>query len=624
MKPGKIISTISPVRKRTGNDTKANRRHLRPALCMLIVFTLFSCKRNILDTKPFDKFDENAVWSSRAGADAFVNNVYASVMSLYTTQTSHIQQDTWTTNAVTGGCGQVDYSSIWAERLTRDDDYGFNQFSNVRLCNLIIDKANASASLSESDKTQLTAEAKFLRAMTYYWLGRRFGKVIWVDSLLTPEDNFKLPQTQNIAETYAHIMADINDAIQGLPEDVLSGKAGKYAALALKTEVGLQAAAYTGDDSYYAQVVDAATTIINSGKYTLDANYEGMFNEQGRYSSELIFAVYRDKANTNCDNIDDMQHVVPNQNNDNVSKFGLEPSFKVDKIFEAWASYGPSQNLVDDYLVIDKADPSKALRWDATSQFTSNMTKVNSSFVDSARLTGTGSVSSLMYANRDKRFYGTIVYDSCTWFDETVTTNANGNLNRYCKGVGGLGGCTSVTNYMFRKGVYNVEPRVFYGIPSNYHWVIFRLGRVYLNLAEALLKQGKTVDAVNALNETRSIHGGLPASTAASSADAWVDYKRERRVELAKELDYYWSLMRWGKYGGDANHGNAPGGKIPELTEKPSTIEINASRTGYRIEVVNYGSADIRNFDESRRYLLPIPNSQIVRHGPGLDQNPGY
>jgi len=138
------------------------------------------------------------------------------------------------------------------------------------------------------------------------------------------------------------------------------------------------------------------------------------------------------------------------------------------------------------------------------------------------------------------------------------------------------------------------------------------------------LKQNKIPEAVQAYNKTRTVHGGLPASTASDATDAWTDYKRERRVDLAKELDYYWSLLRWGKYGGEANHGAAPGGKIPELLEKPSTIEINVNRTGYRIEVVDYGSADQRSFDETRRYLLPIPNSQIVRHGPGLDQNPGY
>ena len=590
-------------------------------VCMIIVF---ACKRNILDTKPYDKFGETEVWSSRAGADAFVNNTYAQVMSLYTSATSHVQQDTWTTNAVTGGCGQVSYFNLWADLLTRDDDYGFNQFSKIRLCNLIIDKDNNSPALTDTDKKELTAEAKFLRAMTYFWLARRFGRVIWVGDLLTPDDDFKIPSTQNVAETYSLIMKDIDDAIAGMPEGTPSGKANRYAALALKTEVGLQAAAYTGDNNYYQQVVDAANAITNSGKYAMDEDYEGMFNEKNRYSSEIIFAVYRDKANTNCDNIDDMQHVVPNQNNDNVTKFGLEPLFKVDKIFEAWASYGVSQNLVDDYLVIDQADPSKAVKWDATSQFVSHVAKVASSYVDSARLTGGGSISSLMYGNRDKRFYATVAYDSCTWFGETVTTNTNGNLNRYCKGVAGLGGCISVTNYMWRKGVYNVTPRVFYGIPSDYHWVIFRLGRVYLNLAEALLKQNKIPEAVQAYNKTRTVHGGLPASTASNAADAWTDYKRERRVDLAKELDYYWSLVRWGKYGGEANHGAAPGGKIPELLEKPSTIEINVNRTGYRIEVVNYGSADQRSFDETRRYLLPIPNSQIVRHGPGLDQNPGY
>ena len=61
----------------------------------------------------------------------------------------------------------------------------------------------------------------------------------------------------------------------------------------------------------------------------------------------------------------------------------------------------------------------------------------------------------------------------------------NGNLWR--KTNGSLAPHMSVTNYCFRKGVYNVQPRILAGTPTDYHYVVTRYGRVLLNKAEAIL-----------------------------------------------------------------------------------------------------------------------------------------
>ncbi|KYP15364.1 RagB/SusD family nutrient uptake outer membrane protein [Flavihumibacter sp. CACIAM 22H1] len=586
------------------------------AVFFLLALLGISCKK-LDETRPFDKFDELAVWSSKNNAMVFVNGAYAEVLNLYT---NYVEDEVRTNNIIASNG-----DAFTRDQITRDDDYGFNQFSRIRRCNLIIEKAQTS-NLTEAEKTELVGHGKFLRAMTYYWLARRFGRVVYVDRLLTEsEENFSLPQTASIAETYTLLMKDINDAIAGLPETAPSGLASKAAAYALKSEVALQAAAYTGEASYYQQSIDAADAIIGSGKHALQADYEGIFNEKQRFSSEVILGYYRDKSNTVVSSIDwDMQRAIPNVNNDDLNLRGGTPLFKQDKVFENWGRYSPTQNLMDDYLAIDQADPTKAVKWDQTSQYQANITKRSSTYADSAVITGQGSINSVIYNNRDKRLAASIVYDSTAWYGELVTTNRNGNLHRLIKGSLNSDCCTQITNAFFRKGIYsNIAPRPFFNVNTDYHWVIFRLGRVYLNKAEALLRQGKIPEAVQTFNITREFHGGLPASTAVSAADAWTDYKRERRVELFKEKDYYWSLLRWGKYGGDANHGIAANGTIPELEEAPTFMEINANRNGYRVEVINFNQNDIRVFDETRRYLLPIQNSQIVRHG-SLEQNPNW
>jgi len=592
-------------------------------LCsLLLIIITSSCTKDLLDSSPYgSKYEEELVWANRSNADAFVNKTYNDVLNNYAHYASF---EDWTSNGVDirGNAGGVP-----SESYTRESDFGFNKFAQIRRCNLIIEKAQESTGLSDGDKKELVAEGKFLRAMIYFWQARRFGKVVWIDHVLSPdEETFKLPRTETIDDTYRNIVQDLDDAIAGLPENALAGKASKYTAAAIKSEVCLQAAAYTGDDSFYQKAIDAADLVINEGPYTMDPDYGAIFDERGRFSNEIILGLYRDKAYNNCDWVEDLQWCVPNINNDYLKSLGAGPLFKSNiNIFEAWNQFVPSQTLVDNYLIIDQLT-GEALPWDKTSQFLNNMELIGDrewKIKDGIDLV----VNDIIYENADKRLSASIVFDRSVWFGEDIATRVKGNL--YGKVWGAYNWCMSTTDYYWRKGTYTVSPRVYVGIPTDYHWVITRLGRVYMNKAEALLRQNKIAEAVAALNVTREIHGGLPLSTAGSSAEAWVDYKRERRVELAKERDFYWTLLRWGKYGGEANHGREPGGIVYELKDEvPGRIEISEDRKSFYVRTFadqgeNYNNIENRQFTKDRRYLFPVPNGQIDRNG-NLDQNPGW
>lgn len=581
---------------------------------------------DFLDTKPSESYSEELVWSSRSTAEAFILQTYNNVIPKYT---DFKTEDCLTTNSVYVYQGSP---NAVRELVDRGWDFGFGDFGTVRRCNLIIEKVAASP-IDEKSKTELIAEGKMLRAMTYYYQAKHTGRVIWVDRVLTEEDDFNLGLTSTIKESYDYILKDLDDAIAGLPTESKAGRLNKNAALALKSEVCLTAAAYTGEKALFQQAIDAVDAIQG---YTLDSNYEGMFNQDGAYSSpEIILARYRSKDNNTCGNTL-MQEMIPNQNNDAIKNFGCSPVMKTDFIFECWMSHAPSQNLVDNYLVIDRLT-NQAVPWNESTQFKNSVNEVPVSDVadmayDPKELVnGKGYVSKdgiklneLVYGDRDKRFYATIVYDSCLFYGETITMCQKGNLNR-CSRVGNPG--TShmpLTNYMWRKSIYNVSPRPFVDVLTDYHYVVFRLGRVLMNKAEALLCQGKWQEAMNVINKTREVHGGLPASTATNLAEAWIDYKRERNVELPLEGDYYWSLLRWGKYGQEANHGLAPTSVIPELNCPATFSEISKDRQRMFVGQVQFTN-DQREF-RTRRYLFPIPQG-VINANPALsdaDQNPEW
>ena len=187
-----------------------------------------------------ESYSEDLVWSLKSTADAFVLQTYNNVLPFYHDIRTEEQ---WTLNSVM----RQNCPNEARDLMNRDWSWGFNQFGTIRRCNLIIEKSQASTGLSDADKKALVAEGKMLRAMTYYYIAKHCGRVIWVDHVLAETDEFNLPLTESIDKTYDLILKDIDDAIAGLPETSLQGRINANAARALKSEVCLTAAAYSTD-----------------------------------------------------------------------------------------------------------------------------------------------------------------------------------------------------------------------------------------------------------------------------------------------------------------------------------------------------------------------------------------
>ncbi len=605
---------------------------------------------NELDTKPFESYDDETVWGSKESAESFVINSYNGTITNFT---GYAYSESITPNGIHSDLNNLDVFPV--ERFDRFtgsaqglDDF----FANLRECNMIIEKAPTEA---------LKAEGYLLRGVLFFHQTRWQGRFVPILRVLNTKDKeaFRTLYTKNPTESYKYVMDDLTKATQGMPETSAPGRANKYAAHAFRSRAALQAYAYTKDAHYLDIAIESAKAVINSGKYALTSaeNFGNMFVEAGKYDKEIILAHYRLSLNTTVGNFNEMIRVVPNINNNEV-KFvgGKEFADAKGRSFEGWASYFPTQDLIDQYLVVDQADHT-AKPWYETSQFLNNVENGDiSSLTEGALNTvrhnvpeaadlGTNAkgniitrygkikssatetnISKLMYQHRDARFYQTVVYDQSNWLKEEVETNICGNLWAGVREGQSDSWYTTASGYYWRKAVVQVEPRVYVSNNTDYHFVIARLGEMYMNLAEAYLLKGDVAQAVTALNRTRVTHGNLPASTAATLADAWKDYIRERRVEMAYEGDLYWSFLRWGQYGGDANNGSAAGAVINALNTPVHKIQITKDRKQFMVAQITRNGAWERTFT-TKRYLMPIPQGTLdQRSASGINdaQNPGW
>lgn len=641
--------------------------------CLTGILLATSC--DVMDTQPKESYDDNLVWGSKETADAFVYSTYAEILKQYTDgegkdRNSFTLIESFTPNSVHCNLGSLDGFPT-ETGLDRYSDYGriFDKdkgFGLMRRCNMIMEKAQSS-DFTDEQKKELVAEGRFLRGYVFFMQARWTGRIVPITKVLDENstEEFMTPLTKDPAETYKYIIDDFKAAADGLPETSLSGRANKYAAYAYLSRAALQAYAYTKDNSYLTLCEEASKAVINSGKYPLSSNYGNMFLESGAYDKEIIFAFYRLDQNTTTTTFEnELVGCQPNIGADEVTASMSSPALKNTngKTFEGWATYFPTQDLVDQYLVIDVAD-GKAKSLYETSQYSSNViekavTDLQEGDLQAKRgdnetqgskwsvpekedlgsnakgqkilrygiVQTSEKINEIMYNNRDARFYSTIVYDSCTWQNELVTLCCRGNLWAGNRDGQSDSWYTTASGYYWRKGVYDVAPRLYAGNKTNYHLVMARSGEMYLNLAEVYLLKKDIPNAVKMLNETRVQHGQLPASTAATEEEAWKDYIRERRVEMAKENDLYWSYLRWGKYGGYANEGEAEGGVIKALNRPVHKIQISKDRKKFFIGQIVRANAWNRNFSV-RRYLMPIPQGGLdKRAASGLVEvnNPGW
>ena len=134
-------------------------------------------------------------------------------------------------------------------------------------------------------KAQILAEARFLRAYYNFELVKWFGPIpIKPDARFALGDETGIPRAP-VSEVYALIEADLQAAIPDLAVTAPQvGRVSKGAAQALLGK------AYLYQEKYQ-QAATVLQEVINSGNYSLPADYEGIFERSGENGAGSVFEV---------------------------------------------------------------------------------------------------------------------------------------------------------------------------------------------------------------------------------------------------------------------------------------------------------------------------------------------
>ena len=273
-------------------------RHKILIVSAATLFTLSSCGEDFLYKAPQGSIDQEALTNAE-GVELLVVNAYAGL----TRPTGYDNMFNWVFGGVYGGDAnkgsesndQSVLNSVETYAVTATNDYLQNKWKDAyygaQRCNLALNVMKEAADMDETTKAYRTAELKFLRALFMFEGVKIFGPtgMPYIDETIAAEEND--PKVHNGTDIYPNILADVEAAIEGLPEKQTEvARPTKTAAKALKAKILMQQGDMTAAKPILADII--ANGLSPKGeRLALQDDLDANFNATTENGKESIFEV---------------------------------------------------------------------------------------------------------------------------------------------------------------------------------------------------------------------------------------------------------------------------------------------------------------------------------------------
>ena len=527
---------------------------------IICTITFNACKKDFLEREPQSIVVEDQVYGDPKLVEGVLANLYNRIptdASLTNRWTEHTAYD----DAVWSGSGNagdeyrnniisypVDRWRLW--------DYGF-----IRDVNLGIEGVQKSTKLTAQQKAQFNAEFRFLRAYDYFEMVKRMGGVPLVTTPLVYDysgdaTNLQLPRSKEV-DVYDFIATELDAIVNNIENNGSTSRANKYAVLALKCRAML----YAGSLAKYNNLMASPIT-LPGGEVGIPAQRASDFYNKALDAAKQVMAGPYSLYKSNAANLGENFYEALTKKTGNpeliliqdfLQSKGFKHGFSYDNIARslrednlASSAIAPTLNLVEKYEYLDGT--------------AGNLKTRNADNSDYVYYTNTQDI----FANKDARLYGTIIYPGTSFRNTPVNIQAgvalwNGTTYQIIEGdlgakytdgklLTGLDGPQrsaldlSNTGFYLRKFIDNTPLASTRTRGTDIAWIRFRLGEVYLNAAEAAFELGQTASALSYINTLRERAGFGANSLNVLTIDR---IRNERRVELAFEDHRVWDLARW-------------------------------------------------------------------------------
>lgn len=270
-------------------------------VALMFVLTIVSCKKGFLDETVYSNIGASNFWQNKEDA---LSGLY----STYTLSLSFGPRDCrpfFVLTDMTTDDMDDEYSNTEDERrqiqnfnFSPKNSY-FNSawvslYKTIAQANVVIKRVPGIPTLSAADRGYIVGEAKFLRALEYFYLVQLWGDVPLDTIEVSTITDTQMPRAK-AAEVYQTIITDLKYAEANCADNPPAiGRATKWAAKALLGKVYLALAGpYTNRDLEMLNLSKVKLEeVINSKRYSLVPKIKDYFDINKKQNTETIYEHY--------------------------------------------------------------------------------------------------------------------------------------------------------------------------------------------------------------------------------------------------------------------------------------------------------------------------------------------
>jgi starch-binding outer membrane protein, SusD/RagB family len=258
------------------------------AACLL----LFSCSKSFIDQTPQSSLTTGNFPTSATDAESELTGAYDWMVN----GTNYYQYDNFmNTDGKSDNC-YINSDNVTAEQpleyfstvnasntnVQRDWQELYN---DIRAANAVLDDVPniTDPALTDARKIMILGEARFLRAVHYYWLVTEWGECPIITTVTNGGNLY--PARNKVPEVYAQIISDLQYADSVLdvaPYNGQLGRATKGAAESMLAKTYAQMGDYTNCLAY-------CNKVISSGTYSLVSSFANLWGVANKNNAESIF-----------------------------------------------------------------------------------------------------------------------------------------------------------------------------------------------------------------------------------------------------------------------------------------------------------------------------------------------
>lgn len=472
--------------------------------------------------------------------------------------------------------------------------YWERYWKSIRTINVFLQNIPTAAVNSETDRSRMTAEAHVLRAYYYLQLIKWYGALPIIKVPFPDDVDYSTVKKSSAVDCLKFVVEDCETAMlcEDLPWRIVNDREFRRLTRAMAAAIRSQAALYAASPLYNTggeNLWDYAYEKNKDSYQKLKANGYELYTQQHHPEEYLnAYGEYFAQNATGGANPIDRETIWL----DIKDNWGMWWVWGLPIQSNYRAGCVPSQELVDAYDMLETGKPVLDLKQPYLDE-----THLQPNYTE-----GSGYNPARPYEGRDPRFYATIIYNGASIY----VGNTKSVVQTY---NGGNGELRDNDRRYTRTGYYLNKYRnwqAYSGLSGqDGKWKHYRMGEVYLNLAEAAIEAGHIDEGLALINDIRHRAGFDPSVdvTATTQEEARLLLRHERQVEFAFEEHRFFDTRRWTR-------------NEEDLENEKFCTGMRAKRSGLKLTYERFivgsdGSSPSKLSYKAKWHFLPIPIDDV-------------